>query len=218
MAWTLYWLVKTSILVWQFRNISKQASWYDSSGILSGILWGIAYIKVVLNYVLLTSVTVPWQEIIVPNLTLPVAEWRCTPASRDVHQDSPGSAQVQPRFSPYSGHLRSSWNLHIICTMTRVVHMSKRTPSHPAVRPPEVIKGHEVKICTADCGSPRRARIKPTMPKYSQGRELTFPIPSWPLKVTTWPKVIYRVNRWNACTADLVHKILVFRVQRYFKL
>ena len=97
---------------------------------------------------------------------------RRPPHNVDQDKDSPYSAQVPPRFSPDSGHLRSSWNLHIICTMTRVVHMQKRMPSHLIVWPPEVIKGHEVKFCTVDCGSPKRARVKPTMPKYSQGRKL----------------------------------------------
>ena len=92
-----------------------------------------------------------------------------------------------------------------------ISHMSRHSASHPVVWPPEGITGHGVKYWTADCDSPRGAGMKLAMPKYSQGRDITFSMPRSPLKVTTWPKVISRVNRWNQRTEDLDHEGLVFR-------
>ena len=124
-------------------------------------------------------------------------------------------AHIQPRCSPDSGHLRSSKILHIIWAIGRVFHMSKRPPSQPPNWPKEVIRGHGVKFCTAACGSPRRAAMKLTSPKYLHGLEITFPIQIWPLNlkpivtnsnqvrplmVTTWPKVSWQVSCRNQCT------------------
>ena len=43
----------------------------------------------------------------------------------DVRQDSPCSAHAQPIFSPYSRHLRTSWNLHTTCARTPALHTSR---------------------------------------------------------------------------------------------
>ena len=73
------------------------------------------------------------------------------------------SCQSSPQFTFAVGNCAN--------TATKI---SKRSPRHPTVLPPEVIKGHVVRYWTGDCSSPRGAKTRPTTPKYSHRRVPTY--------------------------------------------
>ena len=91
-----------------------------------------------------------------------------------VHQNSPYSARIQPRFSPYSGHLQSKQYSQGTVTIVPAIHGRSHSLVLPAVGPLEVKKGHVIESCTAHCGQPSRPTALKMTPNDSSGSGLTF--------------------------------------------